>query len=165
MQEQEQELTQEQKKEIYKKINEYINSDDFKRVIKYSEKKEKDYLEKVRDEIAKRKKIVAEYSELSKDAMYAEYMLDMSKQFDDSEWGKILSKEFEDQHDIAIHNIEVKEVNKETGEIFDMPLYTKLDVLKVSRRLYRFFPKKVEEIHKLYLDSKTKDIDLDPYED
>lgn len=165
MQEQEQELTQEQKKEIYKKINEYINSDDYKKVIKYAEKKEQECLEKVREELKKRKKIVAEYSELSKDEKYSEYMLDMSKQFDDSEWGKILSKEFKDQHEIAEHNIEVKEVNKETGEIFDMPLYTKLDVLKVSRRLYKFFPKKVEEIHKLYLDSKTKNIDLDPYED
>lgn len=165
MEELTQEEIKEKNKEIYKKINEYINSDDYQRVIKYAEKKEQECLKKVREERKKRKKIVAEYSELSKDEKYSEYMLDMSKQFDDSEGGKILSKEFKDQHEIAEHNIEVKEVNKETGEIFDMPLYTKLDVLKVSRRLYRFFPKKVAEIHSLYLDSKTKDIDLDPYED
>lgn len=159
------ELTVEQKKEIYKQINEYINSDDYKKVIAYAEKKEQEYLEKVRNERKNRKKIVAEYSELSKDEKYAEYMLDMSKQFDNSEGGKILSKDFKEQHDIVQYNIEVKEVNKETGEIFDMPLYTKLDVLKVSRRLYRFFPKKVAEIHNIYLDSKEKTIDLDPYEE
>ena len=159
------ELTVEQKKEIYKKINEYINSDDYQKVIAYAEKKEQEYIEEVRNEIKNRKKVVAEYSEISKDEQYAEYMLDMSKQFDDSEWGKILSKEFKYQYDLAINHIEVKEVNKETGEIFDIPLYSKLDILKFSRRQYRYFYKKVAEIHSLYLDGKTKDIDLDPYED
>lgn len=165
MQEQETELTAEQKKEIYKKINEYINSDDYKKVLKYAEDKEKECLEKVRKERKTRKKIVAEYSELSRMEAYSEYMLDISKQFDDSEWGEILRKEFKSQHDISEYNIEVKEVNKELWDLPDMPLYTKLDILKVSRRLYRTIQAKIAEIHNIYLVDKPKATDLDPYED
>jgi hypothetical protein len=86
---QEVELTEqeiiEKNKEIYKKINEYINSDDYLKVLKYAEDKEKECLEKVQKERKTRKKIVAEYSELSRMEAYSEYMLDISKQFDESE--------------------------------------------------------------------------------
>jgi hypothetical protein len=46
-----------------------------------------------------------------------------------------------------------------------MPLYTKLDILKVSRRLYRTIKGKIAEIHNIYLVDKPKGTDLDPYED
>jgi len=159
------ELTADQKKEIYKKINEYVNSEDYKKVLDYAEKKEQEYLEKVREERESRRKVVAEYSDLSRMEAYGEYMLDISKQFDKSEWGEILRKEFYWQYEIVENNIEVKEVNKETGDLPDMPLYTKLDILKVSRRCYKMIVSKIAEIHNLYLLDKPKGTDLDPYEE
>lgn len=155
-----------QKKEKYKAIHEFINSDGYNNVIEYCKIKEAEAVKQIEKEFDKRKKVVSEYSELNKYKAYADFMLDVSKMFDESEWGKILKQDFLDQHQSAMNMVYIKEYSDDEGKLYDVPMFTTLDILKVTRRLYHLIKNKIQEMHDVYSVEKKKEVEsLHPYEE
>lgn len=152
------------RKEAYKLIGIYIQSENYKGIIEYAERKKAEILADIKKEYHGRKKIEATESELSNVREYAEFMKDIWEKIDDSEGGKILKKDFLEQYDAAYTHIYLKESKPESGIYADMPMFTKLDTMKTKYRMYNTIQAKFAELHNVYGTEKEEQIDLHPYE-
>lgn len=155
------ELELQEKKDKYNKTQKYINTEEFTKLCEEF-KAEWDLLfEEIKLELKNRKKVEAIKSEINKIEQDVEYYKAISKKLGKSEWEKV----FKDELKIRIENAESNMfVKVAPDELFDLPVYTKLDMLKMKRNSYSTVGKYLTLISEWFYNPKTTVTNPNPYE-
>ena len=159
---QERELELQTRKDNYKKTQRYILTDEFRKLCKYFDNKWKKVFEEIKLEIKNRKQTVAIKSELDKILQDIEYYDSIFKQLWTSEWEKVLKDELNTRKINAESNVYIK---VQPDELFDLPVYTKLDMLKMKRNGYLTVEKYITLISEWFFDAKDSENNPNPYEE
>lgn len=152
-------LSEEERREVYKKLKKYETSKNWKEILKDCESKWEELLEEIRLCIEERKETAVKHSELDKLNLYIEIFTHVIDRIEDSETGSLFKQHIQEQIDNANTNIYDK---VEIG--FDSPLYSDLDMLKSHRLIYINVYRKLEEIATYYDKIKEGIDDSNPYE-
>lgn len=155
------ELELQEKKDKYNKTQKYINTEEFKKLCKDFKDKWDLLLEDIKQELISRKKVEAIKSEINKIEQDVEYYKSISNKLWKSEWEKV----FKDELAIRVENAESNMfVKVAPDELFDLPVYTKLDMLKMKRNSYSTVDKYLTLISEWFYDPKTMVTNPNPYE-
>lgn len=147
-------------KNTYKLLIAWKESENFTDIIEYCTEKASELLKKIDEELRKRKKIVAEFSQLTVDSQQRDFLQYIISVIDNSEWGnkmkEILQKYVENINSNLYSGVQVW---------YDVPMFTRLDCLKDMRNRYVFVQKQLDTEIETFNVKVEKPIDLHPYED
>lgn len=157
----ENELSLEDKKGIYKNLQIYINSKDYEDLISWGKEKWDALLEKIRKEVRERKKTELLKSKLDHLINHIEFLEEVKTRIDDTEWGRIVKQHLDTDIKRANDNIEIR-----VEELWDAPIYSKADMLKMDRAYYMTINEKINEYCNVYLPQKEQTQEsMHPYEE
>ena len=159
---QEQELELQTRKDNYKKTQRYILTPEFRKLVKYFENKWEKVFEEIKTEITTRKKAEAVKSEIDKIVQDIEYYNFIFKKLWTHEWAKVFKNELTTRIINAESNLYIKVA---PDELFDLPTYTKLDMLKMKRNSYLTVEKYLTLISEWFFDWKEGKNNPNPYEE
>lgn len=149
-----------ERKERFKKLNKYIQSDEFKEICSYFRKKWEDLTDEIRTKLQERTETKTIKSQLDRDVLFQNFLKEVKEQFGSSEWEEILKLEFQE----SINNVETHIFNK-IEELYDAPVYSEIDIIKQIRIDYLCVDQRIKRIMASYADWKEEKISLHPYEE
>lgn len=150
------------RKEKYKKTQRYLLTDEFQKLCEKLEAKWETLFEKIKEEIEKRKEVKAIKSEVDRIVSDIEFYNNILAELWESEWAKVFAEELKERIVNAESNIYIK-ISVE--EMFDFPMYTKLDMLKIKRNRLSTIRQYMYKISESYFDNKDLQAPLNPYEE
>lgn len=161
-------LTEEQKellqlqerKDKYKKLQHYLQSDAFEKICEHFESKWKEIEKEIIKEIKERQETKVLKSELDKNHQFYNFQRELIEQLWDSEWELILKKDLEDNSENTFTHC----LNK-IEELYDAPVYSNLDLLKQLRIDYIMVWERLRRMSAFYLDTKEIEDNSNPYEE
>jgi len=152
--------------EKYKELNKYCVSDEHNALIEKYNSLNQELIKEIDEELEKRKtakkdRIVAEYSELDSIVEVREFLVEIVKQIsEETLWGKYMKEELQSH----ILNASSHIYNRDEMT-FDVPVYSKLAMIKKKRNLYGTLSRRFVEVVNKYAPVKQKEEALHPYED
>jgi len=151
------------KKKKYKLLIRYLESKECKALIKKYEGKWEKILKEIVKELNNRRKGIrskAAVSDLDKTLSFYDFQLEVVKDLWDSEAEQILKEDL-----IKSAENTYTHLTNKIEELFDVPSYSELDLLKHRRVEYALIKDKLELMTSLYLDKKNVVPNLNPYEE
>ena len=165
----EDELTDEQKelleldirKEKYKKLQQYLQSEAFIELCEYFEGEWNSVEKEVQFERQNRLETKSTKSQVDKDEIFQDILIEFKYKLWNTDWEEVLKEYFQDQIDAIETNI----LNKISYEdaLYDIPFYTVLDLLKQTRMDYLTFEKRIKSITASFADKKEEIANANPY--
>ena len=164
-------LTEEEKVQLeldikakkYKILTKYLDSKECKALIKKYVKKWDKLLKEIVVELDKRRKWErgkATVSDLDKTLSFYDFQLEVVKDLWDSEAELILKEDLTNSAEATYTHL----TNK-IEELYDVPSYSELDLLKNRRVEYALIKEKLELMTSLYYDKQMEVPNLNPYEE
>ena len=157
----EQELAE--RREKYKITQKYLLTKEFRELLDLFKNKWEILLRKAKTELKTREKPVQEHSELDKIEQFRLLLQEVVKRLWKTQWDNIFKEELERQIEYAESNIYWKVTNMETWEMFDVPIYTKLDLIKQLRIDSILLDKRFYNISEWFHDEKEVKDEANPY--
>lgn len=151
-----------ERKEKYKATQRYLLSPAFRKLIEEFTIEWEEIFTKIKTELKTRKKTEALSSEVDKIVADIAYYKKIISKLDKTEWAKILKGEIEARITNAESNIYIKVAPE---ELFDLPVFTKLDMLKRKRNSYLTTDKLLHNISDWFFDDKEKGDNPNPYDE
>ena len=139
-----------------------ILSKEFQKVCEKFEKRWDKLFTEIKKEIKEREEVKAIKSEVDRIVSDIEFYNDILKELWDGEWEQVFKEELETRKVNAESNIYIK-ISVE--EMFDFPMYTKLDMLKIKRNRLSTIRQYMTKISEWFYDSNESLAPLNPYEE
>lgn len=149
-----------EKKEKYKKLQHFINSESFTEITKYFENKWKEIENKIIEIIKNRKEAKVLKSELDKNYQFYNFQIELIEKLWESEWEKILKEDLRENSENTFTHC----LNK-IEELYDAPVYSELDLLKQLRIDYIMVWERFRRMSAFYLHTKEIEDNSNPYEE
>lgn len=159
---QEKELEIYTRKENYKKTQKYLLTPVFENICQYFDNKWKRIFADIKKEIDWRIKAEATYSEIDFIVSTIEYYKEILKKLWKEEWAEVFKKELKTRIENAESNVYIKVA---PDELFDLPTYTNLDMIKSKRNRYLTVRKYLQGISEWFYDKEIKTPELNPYKE
>lgn len=154
------EYTEEVKKQEYKALMHWRASENALGIIKHCEETAEALLLKIKEELEKRKLPKLEYSEVNELNSFINFMVSIKNKIDDSEGWMVIKREFEKGIQNGLTHLYSK---ADIG--FDVPAFTKLDMIKKLRNLNTTMQRRFDEVVNSFAPEKKKEEVLHPYEE
>lgn len=149
-----------ERKETFNKLTKYLQSDEYKELCEYFTKKWNALDSQIIKLVKERKETKWEKSELDKMVEFWDYLDEVLEKLWWTEWELIMKADLlRDKESVNSH------ILNKVEELFDMPVYSKADLLKQKRIDYLLLWKRIEGKVNSYADLKEEKQDLHPYED
>lgn len=152
------------KKKKYKILVRYLETKECKDLIKKYVAKWEVLLKKIEEEVDKRRKwessSKAVVSELDKSISFYDFQLELANDLWDSEAEEILKADL-------LQNAEntYTHVTNKIEELYDVPSFSELDLLKNQRIEYALIQDRIETMVSFYNDTEIVNPNLNPYEE
>lgn len=164
------ELTEEQQKALeidtrkdnYKKTQKYLLTPAFKKLCDKFYKEWELMIEDIKTELKTRGKTDAMKSEADKIAQDIEYYKKIKSELWNTDWEKVLKLALDVRIENAESNVYIK---VDPSALFDLPVYTTLDMLKLERNSLMTLEQYLTWISELFLDGKDAPSNPNPYEE
>lgn len=150
------ELSPEERREIYKVMTKYLVSDDFSKLEKKYLKKAESELLTIKKKLKERKKAELVYSELDKTQAYKEHLEELLPLLPE-----VLKKDVGNIIETLDTHIYIK---VDALAMYDAPIYSELDLLKCKRVNHATIRDTLTAICNQYADVKEEEMELHPYE-
>lgn len=165
------ELTEEQlkqleldeRKEKYKKLQHFLQSDACTTLCDTYTEKWESLVWKIKDKISNRKETKSNRSQLDKDVAFQLVLEEFIDSLWDMDGENVLRGYFIDQVEAIETNILNKVSHEE--ELYDLPFYTDIDILKQIRMDYCTLHKRISAITASFADKKEEQYNPNPYEE
>ena len=151
------------RKKKYKLLTKYLESKKCEALIKKYVKKWDRILKEIEAEIDKRRngeRSKATVSELDQSLAFHDFQVELANDLWDSEAEKILKKDLENNAENTYTHV----INK-IEELYDVPSFSELDLLKKRRVEYALIKDRLETMTSFYLDKQVINPNGNPYEE
>jgi len=152
-----------EKKKKHKLLKDYLKTEDYKKLIEYFKNKSELKLEEIKKELDNRRKgwiSKATQSELNISLSFYDFQLELANKLWNSEAEEILKTDLINNADNTYTHL----TNK-VEELYDVPSYSNLDLIKKERMEYWLIDDRIEQMVWFYDLDKQKIPNLNPYEE